>query len=81
MAEKAVKNTAVLRASTHWYSDGASVSLMVEGMLRNMFFFFRFEYHMFYVTYLLTLLTSYISFHFPQQPQTRLENAAAVNVH
>jgi hypothetical protein len=49
----------VLCVSTHWQSDGTSVSVLVEDMSRNKCFF-RFEYHVFYVlyqfvTYLLTL--------------------------
>jgi hypothetical protein len=37
-----------LQASAQWYIDGASVSVLVENMLRNKFFFFpRFEYQMF----------------------------------
>jgi hypothetical protein len=52
--------TSMLAGSTHWYSNGTSVSMLVEDMSRNKFFFSRFEYDMFcvlypFVTYLLTL--------------------------
>jgi TRAP-type mannitol/chloroaromatic compound transport system permease small subunit len=32
-------------------SDGTSVLMLVEDILRNIMFFSRFEYHMFYVLY------------------------------
>jgi hypothetical protein len=53
------EKTSVLRASTHWQSDGTIVSMLLEDMSRNNFFS-RQEYHMFcvsyaFVTYLLTL--------------------------
>jgi hypothetical protein len=33
----------------NFYSDGTSVSIFAENMLRNKCFFSRFEYHIFYV--------------------------------
>jgi hypothetical protein len=56
-AEVAV--TSRTRVSTHWQSDGASVSMLAEDMSRNKGFS-TFDYHIFYVlytfvTYLLTL--------------------------
>jgi hypothetical protein len=44
------QKTSMLRVSAHWYSDGTSVSMLMEAMPRNNCFR-RFEYHMFYVLY------------------------------
>jgi hypothetical protein len=41
------------KTSVHWFSDGTGVSVLVEDMSRNkVFFFSRFEYHMFYGFYI-----------------------------
>jgi hypothetical protein len=58
------QKTSMLRVSTHWESDGTSVSMLVEDKSRNKCFFSRLEYHMFYVlypfvTYLLALTRTY----------------------
>jgi hypothetical protein len=57
--------TSMLRVSTHLYSDGTSVSMLVDGMSRNKIIS-TFEYPMFYVLYqfvtsLLTFPRAYIT--------------------
>jgi hypothetical protein len=39
VVETTVKRTSMLRVSTHWQSDGTSVSVLVEDMSRNKCFF------------------------------------------
>jgi hypothetical protein len=46
------RKTSMLRVSTHWESDGASVSVLVEDMSRNKCVF---QDRISHVTYLLTL--------------------------
>jgi hypothetical protein len=46
------EKTSMLWVSTHWYSNGTSISMLVEDILRNTSnAFLRFEYHMFWVLY------------------------------
>jgi hypothetical protein len=59
VAETTVKRI-LLRVSTHWQSDGTSVSILAEDMSRNKCFFqvpISYAVHVLYpfVTYLLTL--------------------------
>jgi hypothetical protein len=41
VAETTVQNTSMLRVSTHWWSDGTSVSMLEEDMSRYKCFFFQ----------------------------------------
>jgi hypothetical protein len=55
VAETTVK-TSILRVSTHWQSEGTSISTLVEALSRNKCFS-RLEYHIFYV---LNLFVAYL---------------------